>query len=357
MATDWYESEKARHSLKRELQRLKRRARSRPALLLALALGMTLAVLWYKERSKPPYRAYVSIRVTEGNLLREDSPLAGHDLDEYLKSVALSNQQISEILDEHDLYELERARGEIFAIATLRDNMKLSIFSNYFAVRRSYSDAPRSARISIRFQDKDPELAFAVAQDLATKMVENEQRRRNASAERLHQIAELAYRRAQTEALELKSRLTRKRLELDEAEKKKATGDEIAALRVEVGRLAALTERALDMLSKTEGQRSSINFALAADAADLGLRFEIVDKRPPIPRDPVSPFALGMWGLAIFVIVLPLSAIAVGAFDSRLHEGEDIERLGLPLVGQVPTFPGAERGSLRERIRQARVGG
>jgi hypothetical protein len=44
----------------------------------------------------------------------------------------------------------------------------------------------------------------------------------------------------------------------------------------------------------------------------------------------------------------------VGAFDSRLHGAEDVERLGLAVVGHVPRFAGHRVGSLVERRQRSR---
>lgn len=348
---DWYESEGARHSMKRELQRLKRRARSHPIQLLVLAVLLTAAALWYKERRQPPYRAYVILRVTEGAIVDEKDPLAGRDLEEYLSSVALSNEQLLALIEEHDLYRLARARGEIFAIGKLRGAMQIRTVNNYFAEARQYDATARSARISVRYQHEDPQVAYAVARDLSRALVENEQRRREAAAEKLAVIAKATHDRAQAQALALKSQVTRNQLELDEARRGKAGPEEIAALEVEQDRLEALLKRALEMLSITEGKKRSVDLLLAADAADLGLRFRVVDLRPPALRPETTPVQLAMWGLALFVLLLPLSAIAVGAFDTRLHHLEDIERLGLSAVGHVPPFPGHRVGALKSRPR------
>ena len=50
--------------------------------------------------------------------------------------------------------------------------------------------------------------------------------------------------------------------------------------------------------------------------------------------------------LCIFV---PLCAIGFGTLDSRIHEREDVTRLGIPVVGHLPRFKGDRVGSLRDR--------
>ena len=41
--------------------------------------------------------------------------------------------------------------------------------------------------------------------------------------------------------------------------------------------------------------------------------------------------------------------IVIGAFDSRVHDVEDVARLDLPVLGHVPGFPGDNVGSLEAR--------
>ena len=43
------------------------------------------------------------------------------------------------------------------------------------------------------------------------------------------------------------------------------------------------------------------------------------------------------------------SALILGVFDSRIHDLEDVARLGLPVLGHLPGFPGDQVGSLEAR--------
>ena len=89
----------------------------------------------------------------------------------------------------------------------------------------------------------------------------------------------------------------------------------------------------------------------AMDARGVGLLFQVVDERPPPP--PPDPRAvrirIAMLSLVCFLFFLPLCAIGIGAFDQRLHDREDVQRLGLDVVGHMPPFSGAERGSMKQR--------
>ena len=43
------------------------------------------------------------------------------------------------------------------------------------------------------------------------------------------------------------------------------------------------------------------------------------------------------------------SAVFLGAFDTSVHDTDDVARLGLPVLGHVPGFPGDHVGSLGAR--------
>ena len=342
--------------MKRELIRLKERAKRRPFRVLGLAFLVALATYYYKERKKPPYRAYVVLRVTEGQIVQEVSPLAGRDLDEYLQSVAMTNRQIFDIIERHGLYVTDRARGEAHAVGEFRENMKLTSVNNYFTLSAGYYSGPRTARITVRFQDPSISTAFAVTQDLAATIEENEQARREIESSRLALIAEKALERARAQTLALSEERSRIQIKLEEVLADPELRDNrelVAGLRVDESRLLARQERADLLMARSERQKRALDLAAAADAADLGLRFDVVDVIPPVPRDEPSFARHALWVLAFFLLALPLSAIGIGAFDSRLHNRDDVARLELPVVGHVPSFRGDSVGSLRWRRRAA----
>jgi capsular polysaccharide biosynthesis protein len=89
--------------------------------------------------------------------------------------------------------------------------------------------------------------------------------------------------------------------------------------------------------------------------AGLGVNARIVDRKN------AGAVVDARFGIAIAVCCVFFGALVsvsalVGAFDSRLHEPEDVSRLGLPVLGQVPDFPGQTVGSLEQRgVQRHRV--
>ena len=107
----WVESEKRETKIRFELRRLKNRAKSRLHLLVFAAFASALMLIAYKLSKKSNYKASIVIRVTEGSIYKENSPLAGQRMDEYLRSVTLTNTQMLDIVKDFSLYPLKRAKG------------------------------------------------------------------------------------------------------------------------------------------------------------------------------------------------------------------------------------------------------
>jgi hypothetical protein len=86
-----------------------------------------------------------------------------------------------------------------------------------------------------------------------------------------------------------------------------------------------------------------------AEESNLGLVFELAGRVRPVPKPPPGPLMLGLVGLVCFCIFVPVCAIGLGTIDSRIHELEDVRRLGMPALGHIPAFSGDGVGSLSQR--------
>ena len=80
-----------------------------------------------------------------------------------------------------------------------------------------------------------------------------------------------------------------------------------------------------------------------------------------IYRNIVLPLSMPAFVVVMILVVVGIgsllgSALLIGAFDSRVHDVDDVARLGLPVLGHVPGFPGDGVGSLTVRgASRARV--
>ena len=352
--SDWFEAEADLHSWRRELLRLKRRARARLPLTLFCSVVVTAAAVWFISSRKPPAESRVLIRVTESQLLRQDSPLTTGDLSAYLYDAAFTNQNLLAIIEKHGLYPLARARGDSVAVETMKWYTDIEVYRNYFLLARAYNDPVRSVRVAIKYQHEDPETSIEVARDLAQLVIDTESHRRSGESGSLADLAGTALDRAS-------ATLERRRLDLADRQRaladarKRRDEERVAALQVEIRRLGKEINASTQAVHHARESKRRADLQHAMDQRGVGLIFQIVDERPPPP--PPDPRAvtirLAMLSLACFLLVLPLCAVGIGAFDQRLHDREDVQRLGLPVVGHVPSFEGDRVGSMKARQEAA----
>src|SRR5262249_44737619 len=96
-------------------------------------------------------------------------------------------------------------------------------------------------------------------------------------------------------------------------------------------------------------------FAGDIAAAGLDMSLSIVEEHRP-ERPTHSRFVLILVAAVIGTGALIGSATLLGAFDSRVHDADDVFRLGLPVLGHVPGFAGDNVGSMQSRsVAHARV--
>ena len=355
LGDDWYESEEStRAGLITELQRMRRRFVARPLPVLLLATLLTGAMVYKISKKQPLVEAEVILALSEGQMGHGHAGIPAIDLRQYVANVLLPDKQLLALIERKNLYSLRKKLGDQFAIEQLRDQMEIDIWKNSFVYyAEEDSEARKSARIGITVMDTDPKKASELAHELANiAIVQHElERERIARAVEI-QIKEM---RAATEA------------QLAQIDSQIAATQTAMARAKQAGKNGAASALLLDLLTldaqkkNAEKQMSSItqsqdNVAVGVAAAGLDLNLTVVEERePPYPEK--SSFVL----VIVFVVVgtgaFVGAALFVGAFDSRIHDTDDVERLGLPVLGHVPGFAGDSVGSLNARgARRARVG-
>ncbi|HEY2744666.1 MAG TPA: hypothetical protein VGL86_08585 [Polyangia bacterium] len=87
----------------------------------------------------------------------------------------------------------------------------------------------------------------------------------------------------------------------------------------------------------------------------LGLRLTLVDGGRRDARLAGRAVVAVLAGVFGFLLALPLCAVAVGAFDPRVYDLDDVSRLGMATVGAIRRFEGDNAGALVARLGHARI--
>lgn len=349
---DWLEAEARRNTFQMELQRLKRRAKKKPFLLVLVTSLLVLLVLFKISRKVHVYQASVIMRATESTIIDEESPFAGDGLANYLYTIALSRDRLMPIIEKFNLVPERESFGDLYAVDELRNALDIEINSNAFSRVRDEGDPLRTVGIAVHFFDRDPELAFDVARALSDALIQAEQERRVDSAGKLMRVANTTVEAVESRMTMVNSQIAEALLTIDLLKDKPKSAAELASAKIAVRRMRGDMKQLDQRLIQMVGNQEQIALAVAAENADLGMRFEVIDVERPeyIPKKSLIIYAI--FGIFFFVCLTPLVAIGLSAMDSKLHHIDDLIRLDLPVVGHMPGFPGDSKGSLKERNRR-----
>jgi capsular polysaccharide biosynthesis protein len=344
---DWYEAETpTRIVMIAELQRLVRRMRVRPLPVILMAAIVTAGIT-YKVATKPRiYTADLVLAVNEGALgSNRDKSIPFEQLKEYVASVLLPDTEVSQVIEKFYPGRIATV-GAPFALESFRDKVNVTIWKNSFVYYHEYdANARKSARIGIEVTDEDPDRAFEVARDLASVVIRtHEEQRRKVSTTLAGEVA-LARETMGQRVDDLGKALAVKQTALVEANKRRNTAL-AAALTVDITALMKELASAEDQLGQIAASPDLVADRIAA--ARLGTTVSVVDQVRP-ERIDQSEMVLAMVIAVVAVGSLIGSTLVLGAFDTRVHEVEDVARLGLPILGHLPGFRGDDVGSLAAR--------
>jgi capsular polysaccharide biosynthesis protein len=352
----WYESEPStRRELIVELQRIARRARVRPIPVILVAALLTAGITYKLATKKQVFYAEVVLAFSEGSLLNADKstglPLG--ELTEFVQGVLLPDAKLADLIERRDLHRLRKTLGMPWAINELRESIEIESWRNsfiYYDPDNSVREA--SARVGITVMEDDPDRAYLVAHDIATIVIDEVRELRLELARKAaNDIAKT--REGLTARLDT---LERERTERMVAHAKAIEADKMALAQainlrlLEIDQQQKTTEKALSTIATSQE-------ALIDRIAEAGLDLvvELVsERRPPRPED--KSLMIVMIAVVVGVGSLIGAAVVLGAFDSRVHDIDDVARLGLPVLGHVPGFPGDRVGSLEARgVQRGRV--
>ena len=349
-AGDWFETEEStRLGMIVEVQRIRRRLRARPWPVIVFS-ALISAVVTYKIATLPQHvQSEVVLALSEGTMAR-DTALPVDELRQYVQNVLLPDAKLAVLIEKRNLFPARKLQGMQFAVDSLRENFEIEIWKNQFA--NGIEDVERSARIGITVSDSDPDRAYSIARDLGSVVIETAQDQRmqmsTILAKNVADIRESAEDRLENLARET----TEKQLAIERATKddKRAL---VQALRLELAQMAAEANSANKTISEIANSRDAL--ADRITAAGLDLTVTVVDER----RGQLAQnrnFIVVMVGFVVALVSFLAMALIFGAFDPRVHDADDVQRLGLHVLGHLPGFPGDQVGSLRARgASRARV--
>lgn len=355
LGDDWYESEEStRAGFVTELQRVRRRFAARPLPVLLLAALITGALVYKIHKKHPIVESEVILALSEGQLGNGHTGIPADQLRQYVMNVLLPDKQLLALIEKKNLSPLRKKLGDQFAIEELREQIEIDIWKNSFMYYDDEdSEARKSARIGITVMDADPERADMLAHELASiAIVQHELERERIARSIGEQIATM--REATADQLgDVENRIAMAQTALAKAKQAGKNGL-ASALVLELATLDGERKRAQTQMSNITGSKD--NLAVGIAAAGLDLNLEVVEERSA-PQPEKSQFVLIMILFVVGVGAFFGATLVVGAFDSRIHDTDDVERLGLPVLGHVPGFAGDSVGSLHARgARRARVG-
>jgi hypothetical protein len=328
----WTDVEDGLPAAAQELRRLFRRARARPLLTLGLALAVaSLGVL--REARVRFYQSRVVFRI-EGA-----ERTSNRSLRRLVESELLTDEALLPLMRRHHLDPTLVEENPLDALEWLRaDVIGLEVWHS------------PEAHLAVAFVHKDPRVAYDAVCDLSELISARTENPVVARADRDLARADKAAAAAREELFAARSALSLKEMKLRYAVERAKLIAEIESLREE----GAARER---RLAELQAERDAARIRAQAARRQPGLRFEVVE--PPQPAPLVAPkgarlVELGFLGL---LLLLPLAAMAVGAYDPVVRDAADLKRLGQRPLGHVPAFPGDGVGSLDEREKRMRYTG
>ena len=346
-APDWIETEEPliRGAII-ELQRMARRARTRIPMIILIASAITAAFVWKSSKKKAMHEASITLALSEGSMSRRETFLPVLDLRNYVVNVLMSGPKLMEVIEARNWYPLRKKLGTEYALAELMDQTDVQVSRNFF-LYEDESNAPRSARIDINVVDVDPKQAYAVADAVANVIVASTQQKRQAAAASIANEVKAVQAAFDAKIADLQHRI----IELGAAISKAESINDVPALahlRVEKLSVGDEVKRLREQMTASALAGSLESLSEQISAAGQEVEVSRVREDRPSPN-PARGMLLVASSVVVFVMMFVVVAILLGAFDTRIHDADDLRRLGLPIIGHFPAFPGDHVGALKSR--------
>jgi len=329
--SDWLAAERFGDRLRRALAAVGRSASARfsAALLLAL-LGGTCVFAW-RVTAPRWYSASVTFRIAEEGALDDTAPPTTAELEGYLRAAVFTRPRCHELLRRHGLYPRRLQIDTNWAVDSLRDDIEIDVVRNTFLLEGAGDEVPPSARVQIRFRARDPRTATRVVEDLALLVRSRERAARRAWVAANTRVARRQRRQTQRQLDQLKQRQATTLVRLVRAGATNAAQERLLALRQQRSLLAARRR-----LATSERLVGLAELRARFERQRLGLAFELVARQPALPARLDRWAEGGLLAGVTCLAALPLIALLLGAFDTRINGEEDIRALRVTALGHLP---------------------
>ncbi|HEX9101496.1 MAG TPA: hypothetical protein VF997_04795, partial [Polyangia bacterium] len=270
---DWVGDEAELPRMWGELKRLGRRARRRWLRTLGYGLlcaGLVVGTVARKPRS---YASRVAFRVSESELESATTMHTNGRLRDYVATVVFSTARLKSVIKEHELYVPLMQRDPSLAVESMRDDLEVEVWRNYFALPRSADDPARSARLAITFHSNDAHKAYDTVTHLGRLVAESEQRSRVSQAESALRLADDQVETTQKLVQQRRRDIIEKQLQRDRAREPA----EAVQLLVEQRSLEKALPRAEKLLAQAEARREQLYMRAQLEKHALGIRWELID--------------------------------------------------------------------------------
>ncbi len=311
-----------------EIKRLIDRAYRRKLLVLFIALCGAALLGVREHRRQRTYPATVVLSATEGEHAENGVAHQNANLTDYVFYAVFTDRALSELMEKHGHRPDLKDKNPRLRLDQFRDLIDISVYKNEFTVPRYAGSPPRAANIGIEFRYQDPDQALQIARELGDLVITRDaENRRERLESDLHTATE-SLSVANGEVNRMTRELAMARADFDAAVGRLGT-ERVRLESAEKGLVEALTrqKQALDEKNRVESRKN-------ADKQSLELRFDRVDWGAP-KIAVLKPVAIAKVAIPTFFLLLPLAALAVGAFDRRVYDERDLPRLGLRSLGYV----------------------
>jgi hypothetical protein len=306
----WLDSEATVTDAVRQAIALFVRGLSRPLITFAAGVVLVGAVAAATLVPRHGYAPKLLLRVEEADRDPTVMPQPKRKLREYVKQALLTSDRLIPLIQRYGLYPGLARKNMRAALESFREDIDVDVYQNYFVEQRAVGSEPRSARLSVSYRSKDPEMAVAVTRELGKLIVERERALRSAESERAEAAAsnELD---AVRQAIADKSRTiaTMQAKMQGEAAPDPMRQVQLVGL---MGSLSALERRE----AETQKREAKLSLGAELEKRGIGLSFEIADDAE-VPSDAhhrdVAYLCIG----ASFLFGLPLVAMAVGSLGLK----------------------------------------